>query len=233
MPVNLREIDNSDFVSALSLPQIAEIEKALGDFHAAQQNLDAARSELRETVRAVACSVEDESVRSKIIGYLYWCVEELKPTWIADAFGVKPNAIHKIAGSAKIPSKICEYCGKPILANSRSDYSAYGSHNECQRAHWRKERAEREAQKNNTAVDAELRKIELQDMPYYDYLETPEWQERRQRALKRAGYRCQTCNAQGILNVHHRTYERRGCELDSDLIVLCRDCHQKFHDIKE
>jgi hypothetical protein len=29
--------------------------------------------------------------------------------------------------------------------------------------------------------------------------------------------------------VHHRTYERVGFERQSDLIVLCHDCHRDFH----
>lgn len=71
---------------------------------------------------------------------------------------------------------------------------------------------------------------ELQAMPYQDYLRSPEWQTRRTRSLKLAGYHCQVCNASGvILNVHHRTYERLGYEYDQDLIVLCQDCHHTFH----
>src|SRR5262249_13838321 len=60
---------------------------------------------------------------------------------------------------------------------------------------------------------------ELRTMPYRDYLLTPEWQERRKRHMKQAGYRCQICNAYKVrLNVHHRTYERRGNEAPGDLI---------------
>jgi hypothetical protein len=48
--------------------------------------------------------------------------------------------------------------------------------------------------------------------------------------MGKAGFRCQVCNAYGVqLNVHHRTYERRGAEWDTDLIVLCHDCHEIFH----
>lgn len=71
---------------------------------------------------------------------------------------------------------------------------------------------------------------ELRSMPYSEYLQTPEWQETRRRAMKRAGFRCQVCNAYGVrLNVHHRTYERRGCEENQDLITLCEGCHEIFH----
>jgi hypothetical protein len=66
-------------------------------------------------------------------------------------------------------------------------------------------------------------------MPYDEYLLTPEWRDRRLAALARAGYRCQLCYSAGPLDVHHRTYERRGEELDSDLIALCRDCHRDHH----
>lgn len=70
----------------------------------------------------------------------------------------------------------------------------------------------------------------LQTMPYSEYLKTPEWQERRIKHLKKSDYRCQLCNMKSVtLNVHHRTYERRGHERDEDLIVLCQECHEIFH----
>lgn len=73
------------------------------------------------------------------------------------------------------------------------------------------------------------RSRELATMPYREYLQTPEWQARRLRALERAGHRCQVCNDGKQLNVHHRTYERRGNERDEDLFTLCRGCHSIFH----
>src|SRR6266568_2945210 len=72
--------------------------------------------------------------------------------------------------------------------------------------------------------------IELVELPYKEYLLTPEWQERRQRILKRDGFRCQVCNSPERLNVHHRDYTRRGYENDTDLTTLCQGCHQVFHE---
>jgi hypothetical protein len=66
-------------------------------------------------------------------------------------------------------------------------------------------------------------------MPYDRYLKTFHWQVKREDALDHAGGRCQVCNAANSLQVHHRTYERRGAELPEDLIVLCRSCHETFH----
>lgn len=75
-----------------------------------------------------------------------------------------------------------------------------------------------------------LRLQELKAMDYKDFLKTPEWDKTRKRMLRLAGYRCQLCNKTNtILNVHHKTYDRIGEEFDDDLIVLCKNCHKKFH----
>jgi 5-methylcytosine-specific restriction endonuclease McrA len=69
----------------------------------------------------------------------------------------------------------------------------------------------------------------LRTMPYPEYLRTPEWAEKRQRALLRAGGRCQHCDSSDRLEVHHRHDRNRGAELDEDLAVLCHACHSHHH----
>lgn len=73
----------------------------------------------------------------------------------------------------------------------------------------------------------------LRGLPYVDYLRTPHWRSIRRDALRRADGRCQLCNSpphrHQPLNVHHRTYERRGAERPEDVIVLCRACHERHH----
>ncbi len=64
---------------------------------------------------------------------------------------------------------------------------------------------------------------------YEEYLQSDEWKEKRFIALCVAGNRCQVCNYHAGLQVHHRTYERLGFELASDLVVLCEACHEIFH----
>lgn len=63
---------------------------------------------------------------------------------------------------------------------------------------------------------------------YERYLDSPEWRERRAVAIRKAGGRCQVCNGPDRLEVHHRTYERLGSEMEDDLTVLCHDCHGLF-----
>ncbi len=75
------------------------------------------------------------------------------------------------------------------------------------------------------------RPYELRAMPYEEYLRTPYWKRRREEKLQAVGHRCQLCNrGSGTLDVHHRTYERLGEERDVDLTVLCRACHDTFHE---
>lgn len=79
------------------------------------------------------------------------------------------------------------------------------------------------------AVDSK-RLAELRAMPYRQYLRTPEWRRTKAAALLRAGNACSlnVTHTEG-LEVHHRTYERRGAELMTDLAVLCHSCHQLYH----
>lgn len=68
----------------------------------------------------------------------------------------------------------------------------------------------------------------LRQMPYDEYIKTPEWKARSARMKQKAGGRCRVCNSPHALDTHHRTYERLGYEDPEDLTVLCRDCHQLF-----
>jgi len=72
---------------------------------------------------------------------------------------------------------------------------------------------------------------DLATMPYGAYLQSAHWQSIRRDAQTRAKNRCQLCNSRKKpLHTHHNSYERRGYENPDDLIVLCANCHAKFHD---
>lgn len=74
----------------------------------------------------------------------------------------------------------------------------------------------------------------IRSMSYTDFLCTPYWKAIAQQAKYKAGFKCQLCGSNNNLNVHHKTYEHHGEELKymkTDLIVLCKHCHEKFHDI--
>ena len=72
---------------------------------------------------------------------------------------------------------------------------------------------------------------DIKPSEYDQYLSSNHWQELRKIKLQEAENRCQLCYSDKRLNVHHRTYIRKGKEKLSDLIVLCKRYHEKFHDI--
>jgi len=70
-----------------------------------------------------------------------------------------------------------------------------------------------------------------------EYLASAYWKARRQDILDTQGDHCSKCQAPGSkgvkLDVHHITYAHMGCELDSELVVLCYRCHVKAEKGKE
>lgn len=71
--------------------------------------------------------------------------------------------------------------------------------------------------------------------PDYDaYLRSPIWKLKRNYILSQRGNMCESCGrhkrkGKVILQVHHLTYDRIGRELDSDLMLLCKQCHEEIH----
>lgn len=66
---------------------------------------------------------------------------------------------------------------------------------------------------------------------YYRYLRSNRWRKKRQKVLERDGHMCQNCgcDVSQFADVHHKTYKRLYRERLSDLITLCRSCHNKIH----
>ena len=69
---------------------------------------------------------------------------------------------------------------------------------------------------------------------YIDYMRSPEWQEKRSQILRRSRY-CEVCSTRISISrclaveVHHLTYARLGHEELSDLLAVCRRCHDYLH----
>lgn len=202
--------------------QIAVLDKDIAKLKAEQRKIKDVRKQILEY------SFNNDCYQTKTFKrFLYWTFRGSK---------VKRSE----AGSIELyANSTCGKCGETrrfcIKIDSWSDFDSTTSSRrqyynippcECQRKEIQERDKRYKAQEN--------RFIELATMPYYEYLQTPEWKETRKRALKRAKFSCQLCNETNkVLNVHHRTYERRGNENNSDLIVLCEDCHKKHHNIEE
>lgn len=64
---------------------------------------------------------------------------------------------------------------------------------------------------------------------YDAYLRTPEWAAKREIVLTRCKRVCEACGSARATDVHHLNYKRVGEELDTDLLGLCRECHDTIH----
>lgn len=65
---------------------------------------------------------------------------------------------------------------------------------------------------------------------YRKYLKSEHWKQFRLHEIELAHHKCQKCGIHSKhLDVHHLTYKRLGHERDSDVIVVCHNCHQKIH----
>lgn len=180
-------------------------------------------------------------VRSSEPANLYWSTD-ISAAEIIEAYAphLRSNQINSLCGDAAVGID-CAECGARLLVGSRSAAKALLSdkakceargHNSgrlCR--HCRDAETEAYFRRQREQRSQEIERMEeLSSMAYREYLATPEWQERRERAKKQAGFKCQACSAGGQLHVHHRTYVRRGRERQSDLTVFCADCHRLFHD---
>lgn len=66
-------------------------------------------------------------------------------------------------------------------------------------------------------------------MDYKEYLRSERWYTKREQRKRLDNYTCQRCGSRYNLQVHHRTYKRRGFEAMEDLETLCKQCHRKEH----
>jgi 5-methylcytosine-specific restriction endonuclease McrA len=56
------------------------------------------------------------------------------------------------------------------------------------------------------------------------------WWERRSEIVEARGAVCEACGIDGeALELHHLTYENLGDENDSELVLLCGECHCRAH----
>jgi 5-methylcytosine-specific restriction endonuclease McrA len=71
----------------------------------------------------------------------------------------------------------------------------------------------------------------IEDTNYKSFLRSQYWQFVRLKVLDRDNCQCSKCGNTSMLEVHHKSYEHHGDELNylGDLITLCKWCHQKEH----
>ena len=85
-----------------------------------------------------------------------------------------------------------------------------------------------------SGVDYNIITQHIQQMPYKEFLQTKFWNAISMYKKEKTGHKCALCGCTENLATHHSSYIRHGLEyqhtvINEDLIVLCKDCHSKFH----
>lgn len=165
-----------------------------------------------------------------LVSDLYWNTIHIRPEYVADVFGLTMSQMLQILEPAEGQSK-CRHCSKPMKAYTKSQSKAKDRPICAHCVEWRRGiHNQWYARCDKGGVASAVETERLRTMDYKKYLQTPHWKCVRKEALQRSRFRCQLCNSSDRLQVHHRTYDRRGCEEPNDVITLCRPCHAKFHD---
>lgn len=63
-----------------------------------------------------------------------------------------------------------------------------------------------------------------------DYIDSPEWARKKEEYYSKHPRKCQICNTEKRIHLHHKTYERLGKEEDNDLVPLCAAHHERLHE---
>jgi len=81
------------------------------------------------------------------------------------------------------------------------------------------------------AFDQQRQESRHEFFEWYDqYLASPEWKERRRKVLLRAQGICEGCRDAAATEVHHLTYDNVGEEFLWQLVAICHECHERYHE---
>lgn len=209
-----------------SVQRIWDEQQALED-----QLVDVELKAMREVAR-----LAKTKHRQALLEHLYWEPEERYTVGkLAELFKVKTTSELAEEVGTKQFETTCLLCGAGfrIWLASRSARNALLRETATANPKWRScPTCDRDRLKEL----GRLRKSKGQRLTaghraaYGRYLQSPQWKERRDKAVKKAGAKCSLCSSKDRLNVHHRSYRNIGREKAADLIVLCRGCHETFHD---
>ena len=207
---------------------IDEANAMIDDIIAKKEKLQNAEWMLSEVVefclspdKTDSWSEEDKKKKYELASRLYWKLPSFRLSTINEMFNISNE------------NDLLRYVIKPLDERFYCPYcEEYGTTKIENREHLKKIRKWATLDRPcDDCIKMGRRVGQLKAMPYKEYLQTEEWQKTRQLFLKKADNKCQLCNAEKQLHVHHRTYENLGEEGENDCIVLCRGCHAKFHDI--
>jgi len=217
---------------------LAEMRSCVDQINSAKERLEKLKTIINPLIDAFFFEAKSEDLEREAVATLYWGYEYIDASAIRDAAegtGAFGTSFSKHIYPVSVET-FCSDCGAKMEAFAKSrtklgEYSRGRGFPRCEECQRRREEETAKAFSGWKEREAERQQViqELRAMPYKEYLQTEHWQALRYDSLKRAGFQCELCASKGELHVHHKTYERHGYEYKKDLIVLCANCHAKFH----
>lgn len=227
-------------------PVLDRLTETVDEIHVLQDRIMELKERLRHDALAIE-GVEPGSTRLDIAAYAYWYLPEVPAEELAFAVTKRRRNIQnflKLVGPV-VSNLSCTRCSEGLQVTSRTDMQRVLAdiRSDCKRrtaplkalcdrcrkaesVQWRAEAA-----KNQLARLA--RYEELRNMPYEEYRQTKDWQQKRQEYFELRHFifgpgtrlTCEACDActEG-LDVFHKSIDRPGEEAISDLILLCAEC---------
>jgi hypothetical protein len=64
---------------------------------------------------------------------------------------------------------------------------------------------------------------------YRQHLASPKWHALREKVMKRCSRTCEGCGSRPAVDVHHLTYRHFMAEFLFELVGLCKECHERWH----
>jgi hypothetical protein len=199
-----------------------------------EEEIKAIKIKITDEKKAIPDELKSFALTQEDIDFLYWETLVTKKD-IAESVGKSIRDIKTTDKAIPIKCK-CGIVIKNIYAVNKTEYESLKNQIDNKDTNLYRSKSNERIKINYTCCKCEgerykITNYNLRHMPYKEYLKTQHWKDVREKALNRAGRKCQICNSDFQLNVHHRTYENRGAEKPNDVIALCRSCHEKFHNI--
>ena len=149
---------------------------------------------------------------------------------------IKVNCIccNKLINKIKEDNNICQECNKVIIAIKKKEKKTTLQATKRLQSYYRKLKRKRlgtdpKEKKEENKPDTK----ETQKEKYDRYLLSDRWKVKKNE-FNQSRYskkQCFVCGSKEKLHVHHKTYDRLYNEELTDLVCLCKDCHEKVHNI--
>lgn len=223
-------------------PELTEIDDVLARIHEHEAAIADLTGQLPPLVQALH-QIDDGNRRNVIGAHMYWFMPEVKVKDIA--FAMTGRAQQSAVVGLIRPDETrftCAECAAPIPITTRQrmkEFQAESAQNARQSGHhWTSSRllcGQCQAERSRAAkiLNDELRSAhsarwsELRAMSYAEYLKTPEFDDRRQRALEerlkeKQHLTCNVCPSENEIGLYHKINMPIPC--DAETILLCSTC---------